>query len=130
MNPTTLALLEQQDALLEAMSTIRVMRRGTLSTQEYAQRRARKAGGGASGPYHLLQGYRDGAHFSRRVSAEGAPHVARQIESRKRLQALCAQYVLLGEALAEQPGAEAEWEERLKKKRGRRSSKAGRSRSS
>ena len=128
MNRTTPTLIEQQDTLLEAMSEIRVMRRGTLSPQVYSQRRARKSGHGACGPYPVLQGYCEGKHFSRRVSVKDAPRIANQLESRKQFEALCARYVSLGEALADRPDAETAVQEALKKKRGPKSSKAAKSR--
>ena len=127
---TTPTLIEQQDTVLEAMSELRVMRRGTLSHQVYAQRSARNSGHGACGPYPLLQGYCEGKHFSRRVSAEDASRVANQIECRKQFEALCARYVSLGEALADRPDAEDDVQEALKKKRGPKSSKARKSRAS
>ena len=40
MDATTREIKQQQNALLNQMRTLRVMRRGTLSHQEYPQRRA------------------------------------------------------------------------------------------
>ena len=125
MDEKTASLIEQQDIVLDAMGQLRVLRRGTLSTQVYTERQTRKAGHGACGPYHVLQGYREGKHYSRRVSGEETAQVTQQIERRKQFEALCAQYVDLGDALAEQPDAQAVQEEALKKRPAPRSRRTG-----
>jgi len=127
MNQTAATIIKQQDALLEAMGETRVMRRGTLSMQEYGERRTRRNGQGAAGPYALWQGYQDGKHFSRRVPVQDVPQFAREIETRKHFESLCARYVSLGEALAQSPDAKTAVEDALKKKPGRKSNKAKKS---
>jgi len=124
MNQPAATLIQQQDTLLEAMRQTRVMRRGTLSSQQYPQRRARKDGHGAAGPYALWQGYQDGKHFSQRVTVANVPRFTCQIEARKHFEGLCAQYVSLGEALAQASDADAAVQEALKK-----SLRAGRAKS-
>ncbi|MBI3118573.1 MAG: hypothetical protein HYZ00_07800, partial [Candidatus Hydrogenedentes bacterium] len=46
-------ILRRQQQVLDDMGRITRMRRGTLSRQEYPQRRERKQGEGAAGPYFL-----------------------------------------------------------------------------
>lgn len=106
---------QQQDALMEQMRSIRVMRRGTLSEQYYTARCARKGGEGAVGPYFLWQGSINGKHFSRRVNASEAEHVKAGIEARHHFERLCAQYVELGEALAAHSQQNNESVEAIKK---------------
>ena len=65
--------------------------------------------------------------MSQRVPILDAPQFARQIETRKHFESLCARYVSLGEMLAQAPDAETAVEEALKKKPGRKSNKARRS---
>jgi hypothetical protein len=127
MNQTATAILKQQNAILDAMSETRVMRRGTLSIQEYPARRARKNGHGVTGPYALWQGYQDGKHFSERVTGQDVVRFTGQIEARKRFELLCAQYINLGQALAQAPDAASAVEEALKKKPVRKSSGTGKS---
>lgn len=115
MDAKTREIERQQDALLDQMRTLRVMRRGTLSYQEYPQRRTRKQGTGVSGPYCVWQGFRNGKHFSKRVSAQQAERVKCDIETRHQFERLCAQYVRLGEELATREGARTQQDESLKK---------------
>ena len=115
MDATSREIQRQQNALLDQMRTLRVMRRGTLSHQEYPERRARKQGAGASGPYFLWQGFRGGKHFSKRVSAQQAEQVRHEIETRRQFEQLCEEYVRLGEALATGERARTEQDESLKK---------------
>jgi hypothetical protein len=113
---------EQQQGVLEQMGRIRVMRRGTLSQQEYGQRRERKGGKGATGPYFVWQGSVDGGHFSKRVGAGRAQRMREEIAQRKCFEDLCAQYVALGEQRAElTPDAQDETEEVKKGLKSRRS---------
>ena len=100
MNNSMRQIKQQQDAALKEMGEIRVMRRGTLSRQEYRQRRARKGGKGASGPYFVWQGYTDGKHFSQRVPSRNAERIGRKINARTVFERLCAEYVRLGEVSA------------------------------
>jgi hypothetical protein len=97
------------------MRQYQLMYRGTLSGQHYGGRRARKAGQGATGPYFVWQGSLGGKHFSRRVNARQAELLKQGIEARHEFEALCAQYVALGQALAEHLYQEGELAERVKK---------------
>lgn len=115
MDPEVQAIEQQQQAVWEEMGRIRVMRRGTLSQQRYPQRRARRGGHGACGPYCLWQGYVKGRRFGRRVAAAEAERMRTEIAERRRFEGLCAVYVALGEALAERQGRPGVWEEARKK---------------
>jgi len=107
MHKSTQDIRQEQEALLAQMAQTRVMRRGSISRQEYAERRARKGGKGASGPYFVWQGYREGRHFSQRVSGERAEQMRQEIEARKAFERLCAKYIGLSEILAERQGTQA-----------------------
>ena len=115
MDAATREIERQQNALLDQMRTLRVMRCGTLSRQEYAQRLARKQGTGASGPYFVWQGFRSGKHFSKRVSALDAEQAKQEIETRRQFERLCEEYVRLGEELATHERARTKQDESLKK---------------
>lgn len=120
MRQTVQQIQQRQDVIVEELSQIRVMRRGSVSEQRYGDRRKRKGGKGASGPYFLWQGYVDGKRFGQRVSAAEAEQIREDIEQRHRFEQLCVEYVRLGEALAQQlaqePRMEAAAEGILKKK--------------
>jgi len=121
-------ITQRQKALLEDMGRIRVMRRGTLSQQRYAQRQKRRGGRGACGPYFVWQGYVKGRRFGLRVNVAEAETMKEEIEARRRFECLCAEYVALGEALAEQQRRKAVSEEALKKGLLSRSNRARKSR--
>jgi hypothetical protein len=108
-------LRQQQDALIEQMRQLRLMYCGTLCEQRYPARRARKDGKGATGPYFLWQGTRQAKRFGYRVDAQQAQHIREGIETRHRFDALCAQYVALGETLARYVQAQSELADTLKK---------------
>jgi hypothetical protein len=101
MNQHVGQLQKQQDIVLEQMRQLRLMYCGTLSEQRYAERYVRNDGAGATGPYFLWQGTRQGKRFGRRVNAQQAQRIREGIETRHRFEALCAQFVALGEALAD-----------------------------
>lgn len=115
MDATTREIEQQQNVLVDQMRTLRVMRRGTLSRQEYLQRRARKQGTGASGPYFVWQGFRNGEHFSKRVAAHEAERVKHEIQARRQFEGLCQEYVRLGEGLATREDARTKQDEALKR---------------
>ena len=124
MNPEQQDIVQRQKALLEEMGRIHMMRRGVVSEQRYAQRRERRDGQGACGPYFVWQGYVDGKRFSTRASAQDAATMKAEIEARRRFERLCAEYIALGEALAEHQRKQSVSEEGLKKGLTSRSNKA------
>mgnify|MGYP001559458562 CR=1 FL=1 len=124
MKSTTQQIRQRQNAVLEEISRIRVMRRGTLSEQHYAQRRERKGGAGACGPYFILQGYGGGKRFSKRIASEQVEQVRNEIAQGRRFQDLCKEYMTLGEALAEDARRQPAADEAVKKGLKSRSSRA------
>jgi hypothetical protein len=108
-------LHQQQDALIEKMRQLRLMYRGTLCEQRYPARRARKDGEGATGPYFLWQGTRQAKRFGCRVDARQAQRIREGIQARHRFEDLCAQYVALGEMLAQYLQPKSESADTLKK---------------
>lgn len=121
-------IVQRQQALLEDMRRIRVMRRGTLSQQRYTERQERRGGRGACGPYFVWQGYVKGKRFGVRVDASHAETMKEEIEARRRFERLCAEYIEIGEALAERQRKKAVSEEGLKKGLKSRSNRARKSR--
>ncbi len=95
------SIQKRQDALLEEMGRIRVMRRGTISKQEYRGRKQRRKGAGATGPYFVWQGSVGGKRFCARVRAQEAQRMEQEIAQRHKFEALCDEVVALGEALAD-----------------------------
>jgi len=124
MDPHIEQLHRQQDAVIEQMRQLRLVYRGTLSEQQYPERQARREGSGATGPYFLWQGTTQGKRFGLRVDARRAQRIREGIEARHRFEALCAQFVAIGEALADyvakMPSADT-----LKKRRNRRRNERG-----
>jgi len=125
MQQTIEQIEQRQDAVVEQMSRIRVMRRGTVSEQHYQGRRKRKGGTGASGPYYIWQGYVNGKRFSQRVSATEVERIKQEIEQRRRFERLCAEYVGLGEALAQAGHEQVDQFDGVKKGLKSRSNRAG-----
>ena len=128
MSMSAQQIVKRQNEILEAIGRVRVMRRGTLSRQTYAERAKRKHGKGAVGPYCLWQGSVRGQHFSRRVSGGEAERIEQGIAQRHAFEALCEEYTELSCRLAALEGQETDWEGMVKKGLKSRSSKAGKSR--
>lgn len=121
-------ITKRQNEILEAIGRIRVMRRGTLSRQAYAERAKRKNGKGATGPYCLWQGTVGGRRFGKRVSGAEAKHIEQGIAQRHAFEALCEEYAELSCRLAALEGQKPDWEQTAKKGLKSQSSKAGKSR--
>ena len=92
MDTTT---VKRREEILEEMRRISRMRQGCLSQQHYRvgqgkyQRR--------QGPYHVLQGWQDGHHWSTRVSKDEVAQVREDVEAYERFQALCQEFTELTE---------------------------------
>lgn len=127
MSMTAEQIVARQDRILEEMSRIRAMVRGTLSWQEYGERAKRRGGKGAVGPYALWQGTVSGKRFCRRVTHAKADQVASGIEQRHAFGALCEEYVDLGCRLSELEWAGTASDDAVKKGLKSRSRRAGRS---
>ena len=115
MSKSAKQIANKQDDILRAMSRIRVMRRGTLSQQTYAERAHRKDGKGAVGPYMLWQGSVEGVRFGKRVSGAQAERVKEGIAQRHAFGALCEEYIALGCELADLVDAGEAEAERIKR---------------
>lgn len=123
MSQSTKQIIERQEEILNRISQIRLMERGTVSPQRYAERAGRKGGAGAVGPYYLWQGTVKGKRFGKRLSGEEAERVAAGIARRHAFEALCEEYVELSCHLSAAGGG-GESEEVIKKKPRSRSSEA------
>jgi len=115
MSMSAQQIVNRQDEILQAVSRIRLMRRGTLSQQTYGQRAKRKNGKGAVGPYFLWQGTIRGKRFGQRVSAVEAERVKEGIAQRQAFKALCQEYVELSCQLAAQDSEGKDRGEAVKK---------------
>lgn len=123
MSMSTQQIVERQEEILKSMSRIRLMERGTVSRQRYADRAKRKDGEGAVGPYCLWQGTVHGKRFGKRLSGREAEQVEAGIARRHAFEALCEEYVELSCRLsAADDGGKSE--EAVKKGLKSRSSKA------
>ena len=125
---TPYEIRKRQEQVLEAMAGIEVMRRGTVSRQEYRARRRHKGGRGAVGPYFLWQGSVNGERFGKRVGVDEAERFIQEIEQRRRFERLAAEYIELGEAMAQARHLDSAQTRQLKKGLKSRSNKAGKSR--
>ena len=122
MPMSTQQIAERQEEILKRMSQIRLMERGTVTPQRYAERAKRKGGKGAVGPYYLWQGTVKGKRFGRRISGSDAERVEAGIARRHVFEALCEEYVELSCQLAA-AGNSGVSEESVKKGLKSRSSK-------
>jgi hypothetical protein len=84
-------LAAERQALLAELGAIDRLRRGSLSRQVYARRKAGQAY--TQGPYFVLQGFHKGKKFSQRVRADQAEQLAQQVNNFKRFQELADQCV-------------------------------------
>lgn len=64
---------KRREEILEEMRLISRMRQGGLSQQHYTVGEGKKKR--QQGPYYVLQGWRNGQHWSRRVSKEGVNQI-------------------------------------------------------
>lgn len=111
---STHQIVERQEEILNRMSEIRLMERGTVTSQQYAERARRKGGEGAVGPYFLWQGTVNGKRFGKRLSGSEAQRVEAGIARRHAFKELCEEYIELSCQLSAAGGG-GEWEEVLKK---------------
>ena len=109
-------ITEKQELILQKMAQIRVMQRGTVSSQSYPERAKRHEGEGAVGPYYLWQGTVSGKRFGKRLSGPEALRVEEGIAQRHAFEALCEEYVDLSCQLAARGNQGEASLERVKKK--------------
>lgn len=84
-------LAADREVLLAKLQSIDRLRRGSLSRQVYAKKRAGQDH--TQGPYFLLQGFHKGKKFSQRVPAAQAEELEQQVNNFKRFQELADQCV-------------------------------------
>jgi len=124
MSMSAQEIVKRQDEVLQHISRIRFMRRGSISRQTYADRTQRNEGKGAVGPYYLWQGTVAGKRFGKRLSAQQAQAVEAEIALRHEFEALCEEYVELSCQLAALKSEDTASQEAVKKGLKSRSSKA------
>lgn len=86
---------KRREEILEEMRHISRMRQGGLSQQHYKVGHGRSAR--RQGPYHILQGWRGGQHWSTRVSKEDAAQISEDVKAYARFQALCREFIEITE---------------------------------
>lgn len=90
MKPSLAQLQDRRRQILQQMSALDRLRRGSLSRQFFKKRGA--ASKARQGPYYLLQGYIQGRKFSQRVPTQQASQLKPLVANYKR-------FVQLAEAL-------------------------------
>jgi hypothetical protein len=96
MKSTLDDLLQKRQAVVQQMQALDRLRRGTLSRQFFP---ATTSGAAPRGPYYVLQGFRHGKKFSRRVPREQAAQVAQDVDNYRRFQMLAEEFVTLSDQL-------------------------------
>ena len=86
---------KRREEILEEMRLITRMRQGGVSQQHYTVGEGK--GKRQQGPYYVLQGWRDGQHWSERVSKKGVDQIREDVKAYERFQALCLEYTELTE---------------------------------
>ena len=81
----------KRDEILAQMSQIQRLRQGTISEQYYGSGENRR------GPYYVLQGYSDGKHWSKRVSADQIAQMRADIEAGAHFKDLCKAFAEITE---------------------------------
>ena len=92
-------LSAERDALLAQLKTLDRLRRGSLSRQVYARKRAGSTR--TQGPYYVLQGFHKGKKFSQRIPAQAAEQVQQQVDNFKQFQALADQCITLTDQITQ-----------------------------
>ena len=123
----TQTLERRQHEILSELSTLRAMKKGTVTHQRMRIRR-RPKGEAVCGPYPVLTWKEAGQTHSLRLKAPDEVAWAEQaIGNYRRFAALCREYEHLGElrALGQRPGVQSASDEAQKKgRKSRRSSRA------
>ena len=77
---------QKREEILEDIRQINRLRQGTLSEQFYGTGEKRQ------GPYYLLQGYRGGKHFSKRIGKDQIEQVREDLEAGVRFKELSQEF--------------------------------------
>jgi len=99
-------LAAERQALLAEIGSIDRLRRGSLSRQVYARKKAGQDH--TQGPYFVLQGFHKGKKFSQRVPADQAQQLEQQVNNFKRFQELADQCVTVTDQLTQLSQAQPE----------------------
>lgn len=102
----------KREDILAQIRGIDRLRQGTISEQFYGSGEKRQ------GPYYLLQGYREGKHWSRRIPTEQIEQVRADVDAAAHFKELCEQFAeVTEEATVADEGA-------VSKKNARKSAKS------
>jgi len=111
MNITFAQLEKRREQILQQISAIDRLRRGSLSRQFFKKPHANSPA--PSGPYFVLQGYLQGEKFSQRIPAQQAPQIEPLVANYKRFLELTEEFVTVTDQLTRLAEAQPD----LKKKR-------------
>ena len=117
MNVTLAQLEKRREQILQQISAIDRLRRGSLSRQFFKKPHADSQS--QQGPYFVLQGYIRGEKFSQRVPAEQAPQIEPLVANYKRFVELAEEFVTVTDQITRL--AEAQPDVKKKKNSGPRS---------
>lgn len=120
--------IEQRRAeILEQLAQIRSMEPGTLKEQMLKVKHKGSSEPVLRGPYYVLAQWVDGKTRSRRVGKDELDQVQRDVDNRKRFDALCAEFKELTHELGQLEREQQGSTEEVKKKPRRRSNRARKS---
>lgn len=95
------AMMEQQQAIMQEMASVRFMQRGSISQQRVPSRRGGKETGRMRGPYPVLTWKEGGKTRSLRLKTpEEVIWAETAVANHRRFAALCLEYQTLGEQIA------------------------------
>jgi hypothetical protein len=112
-------LSAQRDAVLKEMQSIDRMRRGTLSRQVFSKKDSQ--GQHAQGPYFVLQSFHEGEKSSRRIPADQAPLVQKQVDNFKRFEELADQCITLTDQMTQLAGEPSQCKKNSRRQRSAKS---------
>jgi len=118
MNVTLAQLEKRREQILQQISSIDRLRRGSLSRQFF--KKPLSDAKLQQGPYYVLQGYIQGEKFSQRVPAQQAPQIEPLVANYKRFVALAEEFVTVTDQITRLAQAQPE----VKKNSRRRSAKS------
>lgn len=91
----------RRQTILEEMSRIRTVVRGTFAEQLLPVYHRDKKEPVLRGPYYVLARWQEGRTRSRRIKREDAPRVREGVRNYKRLKELCEEFAAVTERLGE-----------------------------
>lgn len=97
MNVTFAQLEKRREQILQQISAIDRLRRGSLSRQFFKKPHANSSA--PAGPYFVLQGYLQGEKFSQRIPAQQAPLIEPLVANYKRFLELTEEFVTVTDQL-------------------------------